>query len=112
MSGRGFERLELNVEDVPGSPNTSGVDAWGSLLGNGGTGGRNVSKKAADADETGVGIVPLIVRLTADVRKPKRHLKKTNTKTTYRSIADGALSPHLAQECCGLRSDGIFRALN
>jgi len=100
----------LNAGGVPVSPNTSEGEVWGSLLGNGGTGGRKVSKKAADADETGVGTVPLIVRLTADVRKPKNRLK--NTKATYRSIADGGLSPHLAQEGGGLRSDGTFRDLS
>ena len=63
MSGRGFERLGLGIEGVAGSPNTSEVEDWGSLLGNGGTGGRKVSEKAADADEIGVGIEPLIVRL-------------------------------------------------
>jgi len=62
MSGSGFERLGLGIEGVPGSPNTSEED-WGSLMGNGGTGGRKVSEKTADADETGVGIEPLIVRL-------------------------------------------------
>ena len=63
MSGSGFERLGLGTEGVPVSPNTSEVEDWGSLLGNGGTGGRKVSENAADADETGVGTEPLIVRL-------------------------------------------------
>jgi len=67
MSGSGFERLGLGTEGVPVSPNTSEAEDWGSLLGNGGTGGRKVSENAADADETGVGIEPLIVRLRSRV---------------------------------------------
>jgi len=67
MSGSGFERLGLGTEGVPVSPNTSEVEDWGSLFGNGGTGGRKVSENAADADETGIGIEPLIVRLRSRV---------------------------------------------
>jgi len=71
MLGRGFERLELGSGGIPTSPNTSETVAGSSLLGNGGTGGGKVSEKMADADETGVGNEPLIVRLIADVRNPK-----------------------------------------
>jgi len=110
MSGRGFERLGLGTEGVPVSPNTSEVEPGCSLFGNGGTGGWKVSEKATDANETGVGIEPLIVRLITGVRKTKT--PPENTKATYRSIADGGLSPHLAEEGRCLRSDGIFRDLN
>lgn len=77
IEGRGFERLRLGTEDAPTSPNTSGTEVGRSLSGSGGTGGRKVSEKAADADETGVGNEPLIVRLIADVRTPKYKLIST-----------------------------------
>lgn len=71
ISGRGFERLGLERDGTPASPNTSRSEVGSSLLGNGGTGGGRVSMKAADADETGVGRVPLIVRFITDIRTPK-----------------------------------------
>ena len=67
----------MGTGDVPMSPNTSGTEVGRSLSGSGGTGGRKVSEKAADADETGVGNEPLIVRLIADVRTPKYKLIST-----------------------------------
>lgn len=70
ISGRGFEKLGLGTESAPTSPNTSDMGVGSSLPGNGGTGGRKVSEKGADTDETGVGSEPLIVRLIADVRTP------------------------------------------
>lgn len=62
MSGSGFRRLGLESKGAPGPPNTSGVGLGRSLLGKGGTGGGKGSEKTADADETGVRRVPLIVR--------------------------------------------------
>ena len=81
MEGKGFERLGLGIEDVPTSVNMSETGVGSSLSGNGGTGGGKLSEKVADADETGVGSEPLIVRLIADVRMPKYHLE--STQVTY-----------------------------
>jgi len=106
MSGRGFKRLELGSEGIPTSPKTSETGFGSSLLGNGGRGGGKGSEKAADSDETGVGTEPLIVRLITDIRTPKHC--PIGTQVTYRSITDGGLSPHLAQERSGL---GPYRRL-
>jgi len=74
MSGRGFERLWLGSEGIPLPPNRSETEVGSSFSGNGGTGGEKVSEKAADTDETGIGIEPLMVRLITDVRIQKRCL--------------------------------------
>jgi hypothetical protein len=74
MSGRGFERLGLGSEGTPTSPNTSEAGTGSSLSGSGGTGGGKIDERVGDADETEVGSEPLIVRLIADVRKPKKTL--------------------------------------
>ena len=76
--GKGFERLGPGPEDVPVSPNTSEMEVGSSLLGNGGTGGRKVSEKGPDTDETGVWNEPLIVRLIADVRTLEFSQKKSS----------------------------------
>lgn len=68
--GRGFKRLELDREGTPTSPNTSAAGVEIFLLGTRGTGGGKESKNAEDAEETEIGMEPLIVRLMTDVSHP------------------------------------------
>ena len=93
MSGSGFERLGLATDGVPVSLNTSEVEDCGSLLGKGGTGGRKVSEKAADADEMGVGIEPLIVRLRSRVLENQNAVQQTRKPRTDRSRT--VVCPHI-----------------
>lgn len=93
ISGRGFKRLAPEREGTPMSPNTSEAGVGMSLLGTGGTGGGKVSEKAADADGTGVGREPLIVRLIADVKT-----QKTPTEGECKSLTDRSrtvVCPHI-----------------